>query len=60
MNINYQQMLNQIRNNQNAMGNPTVQSVFRCLDQKDHNGLVELYKNTCNTKGQQPNQMFLQ
>lgn len=59
MNINYQQMLNQIRNNQNAMRNPTVQSVFRCLDQRDHNGLVELYKNICNTKGQQPNQMFL-
>lgn len=42
------------------MNNKTVQSVFNCLENKDHKGLVELYKNTCNTVGQQPNQMFLQ
>ena len=41
------------------MNNKTVQSVFNCLENKDHNGLVEIYKNTCNTVGQQPNQMFL-
>lgn len=41
------------------MSNKTVQSVFNCLEKKDHNSLVELYKNTCNTVGQQPNQMFL-
>lgn len=60
MNINYHQLLNQIRNNNNAMNNQTVQNVFSCLDRKDHNSLVEIYKNTCNTFGQKPNQMFLQ
>lgn len=59
MNINYSQILNQIKNNPQVMNNQTVQSVFDCLDRKDHNGLVELYKNTCQTLGQQPNQMFL-
>lgn len=59
MNINYGQLLSQMRNNPQVMNNQTVQSVFNCLDNKDHNGLVELYKNTCNTLGQQPNQMFL-
>lgn len=59
MNINYNQILNQIRNNNNAMNNQTIQSVFNCLDRKDHNGLVELYKNTCSTFGKQPNQMFI-
>lgn len=59
MNINYQSILYQIRNNSNMMSNKTVQSVFNCLENKDHNSLVELYKNTCNTVGQQPNQMFL-
>lgn len=57
--MNYSNVLSQIRNNPNMMGNQTVQSVFSCLERKDHNGLVELYKNTCNTLGQQPNQMFL-
>ena len=60
MNINYSQVLNQIRNNNNAMNNQTVKAVFDCLDKRDHNSLVELYKNTCNTLGQKPNQMFLQ
>lgn len=41
------------------MQNQTVQNVFQCLDKKDHNSLVEIYKNTCTTLGQQPNQMFL-
>ena len=59
MNINYQQILNNIRNNNNMMNNQTVQNVFNCLDKKDHNSLVEIYKNTCNSVGQQPNQMFL-
>lgn len=59
MNINYNQVLNQIRNNNNAMSNQTIQNVFNCLDKKDHNGLVQIYKNTCNTFGQTPNQMFL-
>ena len=59
MNINYQQILGNIRNNQNMMQNRTVQSVFTALDNRDHNSLVQLYKNTCNTFGQQPNQMFL-
>lgn len=59
MNINCQYILNQVRNNSNMMNNKTVQSVFNCLEKRDHNSLVELYKNTCNTVGQQPNQMFL-
>lgn len=41
MNINYHQLLNQIRNNNNAMNNQTVQNVFNCLDAKDHNSLQE-------------------
>ena len=57
--MNISQALNQIRNNNNAMNNQTVKAVFNCLDNKDHNSLVQLYKNTCNTLGQQPNQMFL-
>lgn len=60
MNINYHQLLNQIRSNNNIMNNQTVQNVFNCLDARDHNSLVEIYKNTCKTFGQQPNQMFLQ
>lgn len=59
MNVNYQYILNQIRSNKNMMNNKTVQNVFNCLENKDHNGLIEIYKNTCNTVGQQPNQMFL-
>lgn len=59
MNINCQYILNQVRNNSNMMNNKTVQSVFSCLENKDHNALIEIYKNTCNTVGQQPNQMFL-
>lgn len=59
MNINYSQLLNQIKTNPQVMNNQTVQSVFQCLSKRDHQGLVELYKNTCNTLGQQPNQMFL-
>ena len=59
MNMNCQSILNQVRNNSNMMNNKTVQSVFNCLEKNDHNGLIEIYKNTCNTVGQQPNQMFL-
>lgn len=59
MNTNYSQVLNQIRNNNNAMNNQTVKAVFNCLDNHDHASLVNLYRNTCNTLGQQPNQMFL-
>jgi len=59
MGINYQQVLANVRQNQNMMQNQTVQNVFQCLDKKDHNSLVEIYKNTCTTLGQQPNQMFL-
>lgn len=60
MNINYQQILSQVQNNPQAMNNQTVQNVFQCLSKRDHQGLVEIYKNTCQTLGQQPNQMFLQ
>ena len=60
MNINYGQILNQFKNNPQVMSNQTVQSVFSCLDKRDHQGLVDIYKNTCNTLGKQPNQMFLQ
>lgn len=59
MNINYSQILNQVKSNPQVMSNQTVQSVFQCLSKRDHQGLVEIYKNTCNTLGQQPNQMFL-
>ena len=59
LNMNYQQVLAQMRQNPQAMSNQTIQSVFNCLDKKDHNGLVEIYKNTCQTMGQQPNPMFL-
>lgn len=59
MNLNCQGLLNQIQANPQAMSNQTVQSVFQCLSKRDHQGLVEIYKNTCNTLGQQPNQMFL-
>ena len=60
MNINAGAFLAQVKNNQQAMSNPTIRNVFNCLNNKDHNGLVEIYKNTCQTVGQQPNQMFLQ
>lgn len=59
MNINYQQLLNQVKNNPQIMNNQTVQNVFQCLNNHDHQGLVEIYKNTCNTLGQQPNPMFI-
>lgn len=57
--MNYQQILNQVKSNPQAMQNQTVKNVFNCLSQRDHQGLVEIYKNTCQTLGQQPNQMFL-
>lgn len=59
MNVRTQSLLSQIQSNPQAMSNQTVQNVFKCLSQRDHQGLVEIYKNTCNTLGQQPNQMFL-
>lgn len=58
--MNYQNILTQIQNNPQAMQNQTVKNVFNCLSQRDHQGLVEIYKNTCQTLGQQPNKMFLQ
>lgn len=60
MNFNAGQYLGQIKNNPQMMNNQTVKNVFECLSKRDHQGLVEIYKNTCNTLGQQPNQMFLQ
>lgn len=60
MNLNYQGLLNQIKTNPQVMNNQTVQNVFKCLSQRDHQGLVQIYKNTCETLGQKPNQMFLQ
>lgn len=57
--MNYQQLLSSIKSNPQAMSNQTIQNVFECLSKRDHQGLVEIYKNTCNTLGQQPNQMFL-
>ncbi|MBQ0113643.1 MAG: hypothetical protein KBT03_10970 [Bacteroidales bacterium] len=57
--IDYRQILNQIRQNNQAMSNQTIQSVYDCLNRRDHNGLIELYKNTCKTVGQQPNPMFI-
>lgn len=57
--MDYSQVLGQVRQNKEMMQNPTIQNVFTCLDNKDHAGLVQLYRNTCNTFGQQPNQMFL-
>lgn len=57
--MNNLQILQQVRNNPQMMGNDTVKNVFDCLDKKDHRGLVEIYKQTCQTMGQQPNQIFL-
>lgn len=57
--INYQQILMNIQNNTQMMGNKTVQNVFELRTKNDHQGLIELYKNTCQTVGQQPNPMFL-
>lgn len=56
---NYQEALNRIKQNSQIMNNQTVRSVYECLARKDHTGLVELYKNTCQTMGQQPNPMFI-
>lgn len=60
MNFNPNNYLQQIKTNPQYMNNQTVQNVFNCLSKRDHQGLVEIYKNTCQTLGQQPNQMFLQ
>lgn len=57
--LNYTQILSQLQSNQQIMENKTVQNVFNLRNKNDHNGLVELYKNTCQTVGQQPNPMFL-
>jgi len=59
MNYNFHNVLSQVRNNPNMMNNQTVKNVFDCLERRDHNALIEIYKNTCNSVGQQPNQMFL-
>lgn len=56
---NFQGVLTQVKNNPQMMNNQTVRNVFDCLDRKDHQSLVEIYKNTCNSLGQTPNQMFL-
>lgn len=57
--LNYTQILSQLQSNQQIMENKTVQNVFNLRNKNDHNKLVELYKNTCQTVGQQPNPMFL-
>ena len=57
--MNYQNILSQVKNNPQMMGNQTVKNVFECLAKRDHNALVEIYKNTCSSVGQEPNQMFL-
>lgn len=59
MNYNFQNVLSQVKNNPNMMNNQTVKNVFDCLARRDHDSLVEIYKNTCNSVGQEPNQMFL-
>lgn len=58
-NISTEQQLNMIRNNPQYMGNNTIAEMFRLRDSKDHNGLVELYKNTCKTCGVQPNPDYI-
>lgn len=59
MNNNALSQLQMVRNNQNMMNNQTVKNTFDLLDRKDHNGLVELYKQTCQTMGIQPNPEYL-
>lgn len=59
MQFNVNQYLNQIKSNPQMMNNQTVQNVFQCLSKRDHQGLVEIYKNTCQTLGQEPNQMLI-
>lgn len=58
--MNNQQILQQIRNNPQMMGNKTVANVFKLREQNDRQGLVELYKQTCQTMGVQPDPRFLQ
>lgn len=58
-NMNTQQQLQMIRSNPQYMGNNTVAEMFRLRDNKDHDGLVELYKNTCKTFNIQPNPQYL-
>ncbi len=58
--MNPTQMLQMIRNNPQMTGNNTVSNVLRLRDANDRQGLIELYKNTCQTTGNQPDPRFLQ
>lgn len=58
--MNEQQILEQIRNTPQMMQNETVANVFNLMEKNDHYGLVNLYKQTCQTMGVQPNPQFLQ
>lgn len=40
-----------LRNNPQVINNPIAQNVFRLIDSRNHDGLVELLKNTCQNTG---------
>lgn len=52
--MNNSQILGNIRNNPQMMGNGTVANVFKLMDKHDTNGLLDLYKQTCQTTGNAP------
>lgn len=58
-NMSVSQMLQSVRNNAQMMGNNTISNVLSLRDKKDRQGLIEIYKNTCNTMGYQPDERFL-
>lgn len=59
-NGNVLQLLQTIQNNPQMMGNGTVANVMQMRQNKDRQGLIELYKNTCQSTGNQPDPRFLQ
>lgn len=54
MQMNYKDALMKIKNSPMAQSNPVVKNVYAMLDSGDHEGLINLYRNTCNTKGVEP------
>lgn len=56
--INYQQIVNNMMNNQQAMQNPIISNAVQMYRAGDHKGLNNLVNNLCKEKGINPQQFL--
>lgn len=56
--INYQQIVNNMMNNQQAMQNPIIANAVQMYKSGDHEGLNQLVRNLCKEKGIDPQQFL--